>query len=195
VPLICPHDLFRVEDRGRASQSRSDFADISRIIVTSPKRTSRRALQASSFGRRNNKCAPRDVAEFMLMNDSVTVAIEIPIWLTDGDIAALENQLRQSSSRRGWGRPRDSITRSHYFLQGATAPSIFSTTADARTNSRLHSWRSTRSPYAPDPRPQAFSTSNAPGSTRRNISEFFPRTAVRTQKRVTPVRPPASLFS
>src|SRR5882762_6046293 len=33
VPLICPHDLFRVEDRGRASQSHPDFAEISRIIV------------------------------------------------------------------------------------------------------------------------------------------------------------------
>jgi transposase-like protein len=33
VPLICPHDLFRAEDRGRASQAQPAFADISRVIV------------------------------------------------------------------------------------------------------------------------------------------------------------------
>jgi transposase-like protein len=33
VPLICPHELFRAEDRGRASRARPKFADASRIIV------------------------------------------------------------------------------------------------------------------------------------------------------------------
>src|SRR5262245_54839263 len=33
IPLICPHELFRDEDHGRASQSRPEFADASRIIV------------------------------------------------------------------------------------------------------------------------------------------------------------------
>jgi hypothetical protein len=31
---------------------------------------------------------------FMLANDSVTVAVEIPIWLFEHDIAALENKYR-----------------------------------------------------------------------------------------------------
>jgi hypothetical protein len=32
-PFICPHDLFRAEDRGRASQAHPPFADITQIIV------------------------------------------------------------------------------------------------------------------------------------------------------------------
>ena len=33
VPLICPHDLFRAEERGRAPQAHPEFADVARIIV------------------------------------------------------------------------------------------------------------------------------------------------------------------
>src|SRR5437867_2841127 len=29
IPLICPHELFRTEERGRASQARPEFADVS----------------------------------------------------------------------------------------------------------------------------------------------------------------------
>jgi hypothetical protein len=31
---------------------------------------------------------------FMLANDSVTLAVEVPIWLTPGDISALEREHR-----------------------------------------------------------------------------------------------------
>ena len=33
VPLICLHELFRAEERGRASQAHPEFADVSRIMV------------------------------------------------------------------------------------------------------------------------------------------------------------------
>ena len=42
----------------------------------------------------------------MLCNDSVTVAIEIPIWLREHDIAALEWQLGVEIAPRSTGTPR-----------------------------------------------------------------------------------------
>jgi hypothetical protein len=40
----------------------------------------------------NNKLRHETLQHFMLANDSVTVAIEIPIWLDEQDIAALERE-------------------------------------------------------------------------------------------------------
>ena len=40
----------------------------------------------------NNKLRHETLQHFMLANDSATVAIEIPIWLDEDDIAALEQQ-------------------------------------------------------------------------------------------------------
>jgi hypothetical protein len=40
----------------------------------------------------NNKLRHETLQRFMLCNDSVTVAIEIPIWLTEADIDAMEKQ-------------------------------------------------------------------------------------------------------
>ena len=40
----------------------------------------------------NNKLRHETLQRFMLANDSVTVAIEIPIWLSENDVAALERQ-------------------------------------------------------------------------------------------------------
>ena len=40
----------------------------------------------------NNKLRHETLQKFMLINDSVTVAIEIPIWLAEQDIASLEAQ-------------------------------------------------------------------------------------------------------
>jgi len=77
VPLICPHDLFRVEDRGRASQADPDFADISRIIVTRKENIATRIAGLIIPAVGNNKLRHETLQKFMLMNDSVTVAIEI----------------------------------------------------------------------------------------------------------------------
>ena len=40
----------------------------------------------------NNKLRHETLQRFMLANDSVTVAIEIPIWLDETDISALERE-------------------------------------------------------------------------------------------------------
>src|ERR1700676_2096381 len=94
VPALCPHDLFRRDDdpKARASQARPAFADPARLIVNSKENTATEtaALIIPAVG--NNKLRHETLQRFMLANDSVTVAIEIPIWLTQEDIAALERR-------------------------------------------------------------------------------------------------------
>jgi transposase-like protein len=94
IPTTCPHELFTRDDdpKARASQARPAFADPSRIIVNRKENaaTQTAALIIPAVG--NNKLRHETLQRFMLANDSVTVAIEIPIWLTEPDIAALERQ-------------------------------------------------------------------------------------------------------
>src|SRR5204862_3860461 len=83
IPTTCPHDLFRREDdpKARASQADLAFADASRIIINRKQNaaTDVAALIIPAVG--NNKLRHETLQHFMLANDSVTVAIEIPIWL------------------------------------------------------------------------------------------------------------------
>lgn len=93
IPLLCPHDLFRTEDTGaRASQAHPAFADASRIIVNRKENTATRAaaLVIPTVG--DNRQRHERLQHFMLANDSVTLAVEVPVWLREKDIAALEQQ-------------------------------------------------------------------------------------------------------
>src|SRR5262249_47287926 len=95
IPTTCPHDLFRREDdpKARASQAHRAFADVSRIIVNSKQNAATEAAELiipAVVG--NNKLRHETLQRFMLINDSATVAIEIPIWLNEDDIAALEQE-------------------------------------------------------------------------------------------------------
>jgi len=92
VPTDCPHDLFNREadPKTRASQAAANFADTSHAIVNvrNNAATDTAALIIPAVG--NNKLRHETLQRFMLANDSVTVAVEIPIWLQENDIAALE---------------------------------------------------------------------------------------------------------
>ena len=93
IPLICPHALFRTEDAGgRASQAQPAFADVGRIIVNRKENAATRAaaLVIPTVG--DNRRRHDRLQQFMLANDSVTIAVEVPIWLTEDDIAALEKK-------------------------------------------------------------------------------------------------------
>src|SRR3977135_1033905 len=94
VPTTCPHDLFRRDDdpKARASQATPTWADASRIIVNRKHNAATDAAAAIIPAVGNNKLRHETLQHFMLANDSVTVAIEIPIWLGESDIAALETQ-------------------------------------------------------------------------------------------------------
>jgi len=92
VATDCPHELFsRVGDsKARASQAAATFADTVHAIVNVRENaaTHTAALIIPAVG--NNKLRHETLQRFMLANDSVTVAVEIPIWLREPDIAALE---------------------------------------------------------------------------------------------------------
>lgn len=118
IPTLCPHDLFRRDDdpKARAFQAHPDFADVSRIVVN---RKQNAATDAAAFiipAVGNNKARHESLQDFMLANDSVTVAIEIPIWLDEADIAALERQCGIELTPRVNDRPR-AITGHIDFLQ------------------------------------------------------------------------------
>jgi transposase-like protein len=95
IPLICPHTLFLNEDHGgRASQAQPAFADVSDIIVNRKENAATRAAALIIPTVGNNRERHERLQHFMLANDSVTLAVEVPIWLTENDIAALEEKYR-----------------------------------------------------------------------------------------------------
>jgi hypothetical protein len=136
IPTTCPHDLFRRDDdpTARASQARPAFADASHIIVSRKENaaTHTAALIIPAVG--NNKLRHETLQNFMLANDSVTVAVEIPIWLTETDISALESQHGIELAPRDGDKPRV-ITGHIDFLQVRNgAVHILDYKPDARTN-------------------------------------------------------------
>jgi PD-(D/E)XK nuclease superfamily len=108
IPSTCPHDLFRhdADPKSRASQAHPEFAAISRLTVNRKQNaaTDAAALIIPAVG--NNKLRHETLQHFMLANDSVTLAIEIPIWLREHDIAALEWQLGVEIAPRTSQTPR-----------------------------------------------------------------------------------------
>jgi transposase-like protein len=83
VPRHCPHALFR-EDRPRASTYKGGFHFDGAMVtprVNAAVKNARVVLQAVD----NNKLRHETLQEFMLMNDSVTVAVEVPIVLHADD--------------------------------------------------------------------------------------------------------------
>jgi ATP-dependent exoDNAse (exonuclease V) beta subunit len=136
IPAICPNDLFRRDDdpKARASQAHPAFADVSRIIVNRKQNaaTETASLIIPAVG--NNKLRHETLQQFMLANDSVTVAIEIPIGLAEEDIAALERQHNIELAPRDGNKPR-AITGHIDFLQVRNgAVHILDYKPDAHTN-------------------------------------------------------------
>jgi hypothetical protein len=130
VASDCPHDLFR--DSSRASQN-PNFIDRNHLIVVEKENFATRtaALIIPSVG--NNRLRHETLQRFMLANDSVTVAVEIPIWLTAADIDALEVEYGVQLLPQG-GSPR--VLTGHIdFLQVRNgAVHILDYKPDARTN-------------------------------------------------------------
>ena len=87
VPDICPHDLF--QDGSRASQF-PNFVARNQLVVAEKENVATRtaALVIPTIG--DNRLRHEALQRFMLVNDCVTLAVEIPIWLMPGDIDALE---------------------------------------------------------------------------------------------------------
>jgi transposase-like protein len=92
VPATCPHDLFTHDSGARGSQLDSAFIDLAHLRVTRKQNaaTDMASLIIPAVG--NNKLRLETLQNFMLTNDSATLAIEVPVWLDEEDITALEMQ-------------------------------------------------------------------------------------------------------
>ena len=87
----CPHELFCREDGARGSQLAPGFLSLDRLEATEKQNTATdtAALIIPSVG--SNYERHSRLQRFMLMNDSATVAVEVPIFLLEDDIAVLEH--------------------------------------------------------------------------------------------------------
>ncbi len=90
IPKSCPHHLFKREDGFRASQLSRNFLILDQIIVAEKTNTATDTAALVIPGVTRNRDRHPKLQRFMLANDSVTVAVEIPIWLDEHDIADLE---------------------------------------------------------------------------------------------------------
>lgn len=140
VPTACPHELFRREDGARGSQLAPDFLALDRLLVVEKSNiaTDTAALILPTVGT-NHERHPK-LQRFMLANDSTTVAVEVPIWLAEDDIAALEAAHgitlvpREPRNPAGAHKPRH-VTGHIDFLQVRNgAVHILDYKPDARTN-------------------------------------------------------------
>ena len=136
IPSTCPHDLFCRDDhpKARASQAQPAFADINRLIINRKENTATKtaALIIPAVG--NNKLRHETLQNFMLANDLSTVAIEIPIWLTEDEISELELRYGIDLAPHAETTPR-TITGHLDFLQVRNdAVHILDYKPDARTN-------------------------------------------------------------
>jgi hypothetical protein len=129
VPQMCPHHLFQREDGSRGSQLAPDFLALDELIVVSKQNaaTDIASLILPAVGSNYPK-----LQRFMLSNDSATIAVEVPVWLTANDITALE---KQHGIRLLPAGARNSITGHIDFLQVRNgAVHILDYKPDARTN-------------------------------------------------------------
>jgi hypothetical protein len=87
--LVDPHELFSGEGnrKARASQAEATFTDASHAIVNVRENVATDMAELIIPAVGNNKLRHETLQRFMLANDSVTLAVEIPIWLrsTAGD--------------------------------------------------------------------------------------------------------------
>lgn len=90
MATACPHRLFRQEGRGSDIKARFDIDGVSiREKQNFATRISQLALQGVSQNKRRHDT----VQKFMIMNDSVTVATEVPVYLLPEDIRHLKTKL------------------------------------------------------------------------------------------------------
>ncbi|MBU3933842.1 MAG: hypothetical protein KKH11_04180 [Candidatus Omnitrophica bacterium] len=87
----CPHQVFK-ESQKRASEYKDIFnLDTVKIVhkINTAQKNARFVMQGVS----NNKLRHEILQEFMIVNDSVTVATEVPVLLDGEDVAHYRHQL------------------------------------------------------------------------------------------------------
>jgi len=120
----------------------------------------------------NNKLRHERLRHFMLANDSVTVAIEIPIWLTEADITALEGGHEILAPRN---HPAERAITGHidFSKMRNGAVHILDYKPDARTNRRIAQLAIYARALTRRVPASSRSISSAPGSTRKSTARCF----------------------
>jgi transposase-like protein len=90
----CPHHLFQATDNtgNRASQGKAAF-NLDAVEIKAKRNHACRLAELVLQTVTNNKRRHDEIQRFMLINDSVTVAVEVPIILTPDDITHMQRQL------------------------------------------------------------------------------------------------------
>jgi hypothetical protein len=139
----CPHELFRREDGARGSQLTPCFLSLDRLIVAEKQNTATDTAALIIPSVSSNYDRHSRLQRFMLINDSTTVAVEVPIFLIEDDIAALEDQYGVTIvPKEPAQRPRPALRHKPRFLTGHIdflqvrngAIHILDYKPDARTN-------------------------------------------------------------
>jgi transposase-like protein len=86
----CPHQFF--QDGLRASELPVKFS-LKDVMIVEKQNYANRIAQFVLQAVQDNKLRHETLQQFMLANDSVTVAVEAPIYLTAEDIEHMESQL------------------------------------------------------------------------------------------------------
>ena len=87
----CPHQIFR-ESKFRASEYK-DIFNLDQVRITPKDNMATKNAKFVLEAVANNKLRHEILQEFMLVNDSVTVATEVPILLSKEDIVHFQNEL------------------------------------------------------------------------------------------------------
>lgn len=131
VPFDCPHELFHESDR--ASQKAPNFIDTRHLVVVEKQNAATRMAELIIPSVGDNRLRHQHLQRFMLVNDSTTLAVEVPIWLAPPEIAALEREHGMALLPPGSGAT--AITGHMDFLQVRNgAVHILDYKPDARTN-------------------------------------------------------------
>lgn len=86
----CPHQFFK---QGlRASELKVDFS-LEKVIIREKQNFATRLADLALQAVAENKERHRVLQNFMLANDSVTVAVEVPVYMDEMDIAHMQEEL------------------------------------------------------------------------------------------------------
>jgi len=91
VQAECPHQFFR--EGQRASEERVKF-DLSGVMVSEKQNFATRLAHLALQAVGDNKLRHKALQRFMLCNDSVTVATEVPVYMDEMDIEHMQEALK-----------------------------------------------------------------------------------------------------
>ena len=91
IEKYCPHDYFQTGSR--SSQTLAKF-DLHKVAITRKLNHATRLAKLVIQAVGHNRLRHEALQQFMLANDSVTVAIEVPIFLSPEDLKHLTQKLR-----------------------------------------------------------------------------------------------------